>query len=457
MSIPRPTTPATRRSRLVRGASLLAAGALVAGCSPSAGSASSGADGSAATTVTFRLWDEQVAKAYESSFAAFTAQHPDITVDVTVIPWASYWDQLPIDVGAGTVDDIFWLNSSNVARYADAGQLIDITDTLGAASDGWQTSVVDQYTIDGSLWGVPQLSDANGVFYNADLLDAAGIDPANLAGLSWAPGAGPQDTLLPALQALTLDSAGRTAADPAFDAGAISQFGYNAALDLQAVYYPFVGSNGGTWQADDSDAYVFADDAKSVEAIKYVVDLINTHHVSPSAADTNDNNDFSRDQFLQGKLALFQSGTYNLANVRDAAQFPWGLTTVPHGPAGSVTVANGIIAAASSATEHEDAVTKVLEWIGSTEGASYIAADGSAFPAVLGAQQTYLDYWAGEGVDVTPFLDAAEGTTIGAPHGAKAGAGTTAAAEVLKEVFLGRLDVTTGLTQAQQAANAAID
>lgn len=455
MSIHHPTPPTTRRGRLVRGTSVLAAAALLAACSPSGNGDSAAADDDT-TTVTFRLWDEQVAKAYETSFAAFTAQHPDITVDINVVPWASYWDQLPIDVGAETIDDIFWLNSSNVARYADAGQLIDITEALGDASDGWQTSVVDQYTIDGSLWGVPQLSDANGVFYNADLLDAAGIDPADLADLSWVPGAGPQDTLLPTLQALTLDSAGRTAADPAFDAGAISQFGYNAALDLQAVYYPFVGSNGGAWQADDSDAYVFADDAKSVEAITYVVDLINTHHVSPSAADTNDNNDFSRDQFLQGKLALFQSGTYNLANVRDGADFGWGLTTVPQGPAGSVTVANGIIAAASSTTKHEDAVTEVLAWIGSEEGASYIAADGSAFPAVLGAQQTYLDYWAGEGVDVTPFLDAADGATIGAPHGAKAGAGATAAAEILKEVFLGRLDVAAGVTQAQEAANSAI-
>ncbi|SDB94545.1 carbohydrate ABC transporter substrate-binding protein, CUT1 family [Sanguibacter gelidistatuariae] len=456
MSIHRPTPPTTRHSRLVRGTSLLAAAALLAACSPSGDGSSAAADDSGTTTVTFRLWDEQVAKAYEKSFAAFTAQNPDITVDVNVVPWASYWDQLPIDVGAGTIDDIFWLNSSNVARYAAAGQLVDITDALGSASDGWQASVVDQYTIGGSLWGVPQLSDANGVFYNADLLDAAGIDPADLAGLSWVPGAGPQDTLLPALQALTLDSSGHTAADPAFDASAISQFGYNAGLDLQAIYYPFVGSNGGAWQASDSDAYVFADDPKSVEAIQYVVDLINAHHVSPSAADTNDNGDFSRDQFLQGKLAIFQSGTYNLANVRDGADFTWGLTTVPQGPAGSVTVANGIIAAASSASDHKDAVTKVLAWIGSDEGASYIAADGSAFPAVTGAQQAYLDYWAGQGVDVTPFLDAAEGATIGAPHGAEAGPGANAAAEVLKEVFLGRLDVATGLSQAQEAANTAI-
>ena len=58
-------------------------------------------------------------------------------------------------------------------------------------------------------------------------------------------------------------------------------------------------------------------------AVGYLVDLINKEHVAPSAADTNDNGDFSRDQFLQGKIALFQSGSYNLANVAEGASFEW--------------------------------------------------------------------------------------------------------------------------------------
>ena len=52
--------------------------------------------------------------------------------------------------------------------------------------------------------------------------------------------------------------------------------------------------------------------------------LINADHVAPPASDTNDNGDFSRNQFLQGRMALFQSGTYNLAAVADRRTLPVG-------------------------------------------------------------------------------------------------------------------------------------
>ena len=53
--------------------------------------------------------------------------------------------------------------------------------------------------------------------------------------------------------------------------------------------------------------------------------LINHDHVAPPASDTNDNGDFSRNQFLQGRMALFQSGTYNLAAIADQSHFRWGV------------------------------------------------------------------------------------------------------------------------------------
>ena len=38
--------------------------------------------------------------------------------------------------------------------------------------------MVDQFTRNGTLWGVPQLTDAGiAVYFNADLLDAGGPDP----------------------------------------------------------------------------------------------------------------------------------------------------------------------------------------------------------------------------------------------------------------------------------------
>ena len=88
--------------------------------------------------------------------------------------------------------------------------------------------------------------------------------------------------------------------------------------------------------------------------------LINVDHVAPPASATNDNGDFSRNQFLQGRMALFQSGTYNLAAVADQTTFRWSVAMLPIGPKSRVSFTNGIAAACNSASAHPDAIRQVL-------------------------------------------------------------------------------------------------
>ncbi|MBM7784850.1 ABC transporter substrate-binding protein [Tenggerimyces flavus] len=391
-------------------------------------------DAGGKTQVTFRLWDDQVAKAYEQSFAEFEKQNTDIDVKIELIPWADYWTKLTADVGSGTVSDIFWTNTSNFGIYADNKSLLNIDEKLGDQKADWQKSVVDLYTRDNVLWGVPQLWDSIALFYNKDLVSAAGVDPATL---KWSPEGGAADTFLPAAQKLTKGS----------------QFAFNASYDGQSIYWDFVGSNGGVWQ--NGDAYAF-NTPENVKSIQYIVDLINKHHVSPSAADTNENGDKVRDLFIQGKMALFQSGPYNLKNIQEGAQFEWGIAPMLEGPAGRVSVVHGVAAVGSAKTKHADETVKVLEWMGSAEGQKAIAEGGYAFPGVTAAQQGFVDYWSKEGVDVKPFIDAASGKTIPAPIGPRANAGATAVEPILKEVFLGRKPVADGLAEAEKAGNEAI-
>ncbi|MBV9320909.1 MAG: extracellular solute-binding protein, partial [Mycobacterium sp.] len=187
----------------------------------------------------------------------------------------------------------------------------------------------------------------------------------------------------------------------------------------------------------------------------YLVVLIHHDRVAPPASDTNDNGDFSRNQFMAGRMALFQSGTYNLAAVADQARFRWGVTMLPLGPKGRVSVTNGIAAAGNSASKHPDAVRKVLAWMGSRQGNEYLGRRGSAIPAVRSAQRVYFDYWAAKGVDVTPFFTVLHGPRISAPGGAGFPAGYQALKPYFDEMFLGRSDVTATLARAQAAANAA--
>lgn len=383
------------------------------------------------TVVTVRLWDPTVAAAYAESFAEFTRSHPDIEVRTDVVAYTSYFDTLRTDVAGGGADDIFWINNANFAEYADNDRLMAIE-----PSPDWDPSVVSQFTRNGALWGVPQLTDAGiALYYNADLLAVDGVDPADLNTLRWDPDPA-LDTLRPVLKRLTH---GR-------------QWGYNAANDLQAIYLNYIGSAGGAF--NDGDRFAF-DTPQAISAFDYVVGLINTDQVAPPASDTNDNGDFSRNQFLSGRMALFQSGTYNLAQVADHATFRWGVAMLPTGPAGRVSVTNGIVAAGNPASRHPEAVREVLAWLGSTRGNEYIGRAGAAIPAVLPAQQVYFDYWSAKGVDVRPFFTVLDGPRVAAPGGAGFAAGYQAIKPYFDEMFLGRTPVADALAAAEKAANAA--
>jgi multiple sugar transport system substrate-binding protein len=162
--------------RLRRLSVVLSAAAVVAlaACSPAPADDGPSADG--VTTVTFRLWDQQVADAYEKSFAEFTKANPGITVKLDLVPYASYFTNLPLDVAGGTADDIYWLNTSDFGAFADQGKLVDVGRELAADVPNWLPAATAQYTRNGGVWGVPALTDGRIVlYYNKAMVAAAGI------------------------------------------------------------------------------------------------------------------------------------------------------------------------------------------------------------------------------------------------------------------------------------------
>ncbi len=409
------------------------------------------------TVVTVRLWDEQVAAAYRKSFDEFSREHPDIEVRVNVVAYSSYFNTLRTDVAGGGADDVFWLSNAYFAGYADNGRLLDVGRTLGP----------DAAERLGCLGGPAVHPQRRGVgrapahrcghrrlLQRRSTRSRRGRRHGAVVAAMVPLGSAGGDTLRAVLSRLTLDADGNRAGTARFDPDRIRQYGYNAANDLQGIYLNYVGSAGGVFQ--DGDRFAF-DNPSAVKAFEYVVRLINDDHVAPGASDTNGNGDFSRNQFLQGRMALFQSGTYNLAAIADQAPFHWGVAMLPTGPAGRVSVTNGIAAAGNSATPHPDAVRAVLAWMGSTRGNQYLGASGAAIPAVVAAQPVYHQYWAKRGVDVSPFFSVLDGPRIPAPGGPGFAAGYQAFTPYFDEMFLGRSNVASTLAAAQSAANAAAD
>lgn len=513
-----------------RCAAALATMVLLAACADTAAGGSDEDDPQAGiTTVSFRVWDEAAAAAYRESFDAFTAAHRDILVELEVVAPETYWWRLATDLDAGTAPDVFWTNTANLEHYAADGHLLSITEELGEAHPPWEPAVVDLYTHDDQLWGVPQMWDAVVLYYNTDLVRRAGVDPH---ALTWVPpsvgdddgepvgdgdgdgtpgeeataaGAAapeqrevtateespasaptapttdsdeptarpagepsdaeapaaeddpgttavPADTLLPAAQRLTLDAEGRTAAEDDFDPATVVQYGFNAEPSLEAVLLPFLAQAGATFQSEGAFAF---DSPEGVGAIRYLADLVNVHHVAPPVT-AGDGPDAGLEEFLDGRLALFQSGAYRLRQITAMADFEWGIAAVVAGPQGPVTVVDGVVAAGNAHAEHGEAVTEVLEWVGSVEGQLALASHGVALPGAVEARPAFLDYYARAGVYVTPVLDAAAGPLTPPPSGRGVQAGLAAVLPVLTATLAGERAAEPAVSIAQGAGNRAL-
>ncbi|NMA78608.1 MAG: sugar ABC transporter substrate-binding protein [Actinomycetales bacterium] len=444
--------------------SFAAAGLLgaAAACSPSSDDGSGSGGGSSASdaggssggdkgTLTFRLWDENAVAAYQESFEAFTAES-GWNVEIDVVPWGDYWTRLPLDVASGDAADVYWMNSANYVQFKDSDALVDINEIIPDGASQWEKSVVDLYTRDGGLWGVPQIWDSIAVFYNKDLVEEAGVDPSDLV---FDPSA-ETDSLRDAARALTVDGAGLHPGEDGFDVDSREQFGFNSQADRQAIIGPMLASNGATWQADDE--YTFAS-PEGIEAFQYMADLINVENVSPSAADTNENGDYSRDLFTQGKLGLFQSGPYNLLAISEgvADSFEWALAGPVEGSEGAKSLVHGVVAVgnAQADDDQQEGINALLTWLGSKEGQLPLAEQGVSFPGHVEAQDAFIAFWEEKGVDVSVFVDAAKNPAE-ADTGARANAGLGAAIPIFQEVFIGRLSAEDGIPQAQEEGNAAM-
>ena len=125
--------------------------------------------------------------------------------------------------------------------------------------------MVDQFTRNGVLWGVPQLTDAGiaRVLQRRPARRRRRRTATTCSALRWSPG--DDDTLRPLLARLTVDADGRRAGTPGFDATRIRQWGYNAANDLQGIYLNYIGSAGGVFS--DGDRFAF-DNPQSAAGVR---------------------------------------------------------------------------------------------------------------------------------------------------------------------------------------------
>lgn len=208
----------------------------------------------------------------------FNAGHEDINLNVEVISWKDLSTVADARIAGDNPPDI--LNTGLFADYQAAGLLLPAEEYVSAETYArFYPAFLDQSAVDGVVWAIPDLASARALYYNVDILSAAGV---NAPPASWA----------------ELEDACRKIReyDPA-----ICPWGLDMTTDEgEAAFAYYTWNNGGGF-TDPSGRWALNSDA-NVEAIEYAVDLFNSGYTNrdPAAETRYD----LQDMFSAGELAM---------------------------------------------------------------------------------------------------------------------------------------------------------
>jgi len=155
-----------------------------------------------AQTMTLIHWDwfEPRANLIREFAARYHELNPDIVIETTIIPWDEFWEKLPIAISTGTAPDLHQFHNEKWGQFQ--GLLAPYPQELFDLDEMRERYIMfDQAAvIDGRMYFFPAGIMTSGIFYNPDLLAAAGIDQP---GDTWA------EILQQAKQLARYDSDGR--------------------------------------------------------------------------------------------------------------------------------------------------------------------------------------------------------------------------------------------------------
>jgi raffinose/stachyose/melibiose transport system substrate-binding protein len=171
--------------RIARTALLVGVAALIAAScggddDDSASESEDGASGSA-EPVTIEWWhiqnNDPGLSLWEDIAADFEAEHPNVTIEITVYENEAFKTAIEPRLQAGEPPDLFqsW-GGGELEEQVDAGLVQDISDGVEPWIDTLNEAAVTMYQVEGAQYGIPFDLGMVGFWYNKDLFAQAGID-----------------------------------------------------------------------------------------------------------------------------------------------------------------------------------------------------------------------------------------------------------------------------------------
>lgn len=343
----------------------------------SAGSESAGGD-KPGEPITLRMtvWGapEEVA-AYKTAIAKFENKYPNIKVNLQHIP-TDYDTKLTTMVAGNDEPDVAQMESASIAYpLAEQGKFYNLQDFLSSDPEIKQDDLVPNITYwlePGNIIGLGPGPETFVLYYNEDIFKDAGLTPPPAkASEAWT-----WDQFVEVAKKLTIDSKGRSAADPGFDPKNIKQYGVSIGT-WWGNYSNFIYSNGGDFVSADGKKFALNEPA-AVEALQKMADLINVHHVAPSPVQAK-NIPATNIALQTKKVAMAIDGQWATAGLAQSkVHFNVGVLPVIKEP--TTTVVSGMFSIFKS-TKHPKEAWELMKALLDPDAAIDLITAGTWMPA----------------------------------------------------------------------------
>jgi multiple sugar transport system substrate-binding protein len=287
------------------------------------------------------------AKELQGVIDAVNAEASDFEIVSEPQP-SDYYTKLQTTIAGGTAPDLFWLSQENVAGYAALGALLDISDRLegddtpAADLSDYFEPILRTAQYDGQTYGLPWISQPVMLYYNPELLEAAGVEPPDE---SW-----DWETFRSAAEKLTDPTAGV----------------YGTSFNGWPPPQMFIWQNGGEVITEDLSECPI-DSPEAIEAVQFYADIIyNEKYAVPESVIAEQG---FGEMVKAGKVALFYGGAaddLDVAAAKDPANAVIKMALVPSGAAGRTTFAWTASTVINNASENPDQAYAAL--VALTEG-----------------------------------------------------------------------------------------
>ena len=262
-------------------------------------------DAATGTTVTViaAQYGTQTADWWKGFEANFEAANEGIDLVVDVVSWNDIYTVVNTRVANGEAPDL--LNIDVFADYQADGLLLPAEEWVSAETYAkFFDSFLAESVVDGTVWAVPDLASARALYYNADILAAAGVEVPT----TW-------DELTAACEAIK-----------AYDAN-IYPWGVDMTTDEgQACFAYYAWNNGGGFT--DAEGNWALDSAANVEAVEYIVGLVNAGLTNQDP--TTETRYDLQEMFANGQVAMM-IGPNQISKYCESVENPinYGVASLP--------------------------------------------------------------------------------------------------------------------------------